>query len=95
MRRKIRASVFTEKLANAGNSTSGQTVWDSSGDYIGVHCDVNKQCTGLCSSSTFDNYAHQTNAVGERAILNITGWLIDGPNRDILYSRRESQRNIL
>ena len=24
-----------------------------------------------------------------------TGWLIDGPNRDILYSRRESQRNIL
>ena len=29
--------------------------------------------------------------------LNIeqTGWLIDGPNRDILYSRRASQRNIL
>ena len=25
----------------------------------------------------------------------VTGWLIDGPNRDILYSRRESQRNIL
>ena len=24
-----------------------------------------------------------------------TGWLIDGPNRDILYSRRASQRNIL
>ena len=27
--------------------------------------------------------------------INKTGWLIDGPNRDILYSRRASQRNIL
>ena len=27
--------------------------------------------------------------------INRTGWLIDGPNRDILYSRRASQRNIL
>ena len=29
------------------------------------------------------------------SILKLTGWLIDGPNRDILYSRRASQRNIL
>ena len=28
-------------------------------------------------------------------LFNNTGWLIDGPNRDILYSRRASQRNIL
>ena len=27
--------------------------------------------------------------------IDETGWLIDGPNRDILYSRRASQRNIL
>ena len=27
--------------------------------------------------------------------ISDTGWLIDGPNRDILYSRRASQRNIL
>ena len=27
--------------------------------------------------------------------ISLTGWLIDGPNRDILYSRRASQRNIL
>ena len=32
---------------------------------------------------------------GVRVKLSFTGWLIDGPNRDILYSRRESQRNIL
>ena len=71
MRRKIRVSAFTEKLANAGNSTSDRAVWNSSGDYIGIHCDVGKQCTGLCRDSTFDNYAHQTSAVGERAISNI------------------------
>ncbi len=28
-------------------------------------------------------------------LIILTGWLIDGPNRNILYSRRASQRNIL
>ena len=48
--------------------------------FASVHSEVPAFCK-LCKVTIF--------------LITKTGWLIDGPNRDILYSRRASQRNIL
>ena len=46
----------------------------------------------------YSSYAEKRQPSSEVAMNRhkiFTGWLIDGTNRDILYSRRASQRNIL
>ena len=97
------------EMARVGNMNNELEVWvrtDDGGNLPHFHIwDKNSQGGKFhtCVQIKQPAYFHHT---GKEGVLNTsqrkelveflkTGWLIDGPNRDILYSRRASQRNIL